>query len=269
MQRHLSVPCHWHDPATRTQAMLNPETFALVIAAFLIGGFVKGAIGMGLPVVVLSALALVMPLRDAMAVFLIPGVISNIWQATNGPWLGVLVRRMWSFLLAAILAITVGVGIVAATRSDAMVLVLAVLLCAYSTWSLLTPRLPPPGPREVWMSPMAGALGGVMFGMTGTFVVPGLLYLETLGLKRDMFVQALGITFLTISGTLAISMTGFALVGWDHVILSAAGLVPVSLGIWAGRRVRHRISEAYYRRLFFIALFVTGVYLFARTMLAG
>ena len=249
--------------------MFTPETVAMVIACFLLGGFMKGAIGMGLPVVVLAGLSFLMPLRDAMAIFLVPGVLSNLWQASAGPWFWELLRRLWSFFGAAFLAIWVGVFIIAATKSNVMVLALAAGLCVYSLWSLIMPRLPPPGRQEGWMSPAAGALGGVMFGMTGTFVVPGLLYLETLGLKRDMFVQALGITFLTISATLAVSMSGFGLVGWDHAVLSATGLVPVFAGIWAGRRVRHRISEAFYRKLFFVALFVTGVYLFLRTMLAG
>ena len=244
--------------------MLTPENVAMVIACFFLGAFMKGAIGMGLPVVVLAGLSFLMPLRDAMAIFLIPGVLSNAWQATSGPWLRQLLARLWPFLGAAFVAIWIGVFIVAATRSDAMVLVLAVLLCLYSGWSLLTPRLPQPGRHEVWMSPAAGALGGVMFGLTGTFIVPGLLYLETLGLKRDMFVQALGITFITISGTLAMSMTTVGLVTWNHVLLSAVALVPVALGLWLGRRIRHRISEDRYRKAFFIVLFITGVYMGVR-----
>lgn len=246
--------------------MLTPENVAMVIACFALGGFIKGAIGMGLPVVVLAGLAMLMPLRDAMAIFLVPGVVANLWQATSGPWLRVLLARLWSYLAAAFIAIWIGVSIVAATKSDAMVLVLAVALCLYSAWSLAAPRLPPPGRHEVWMSPLAGALGGVMFGLTGTFIVPGLLYVETLGLKRDMFVQALGLTFVTISSTLALSMTTVGLVSWDHAALSAIGLVPVGLGIWSGRRIRQRISEAHYRRAFHVVLFVTGIYMGVRTL---
>ena len=99
--------------------------------------------------------------------------------------------------------------------------------------------------------------------------MPGLLYLETLGFKRDMFVQALGVTFITISGTLALSMTGQGLVSWEHAALSAMGLIPVAAGIWLGARMRQHISEAFYRRLFFIALFFIGIYLASRVLLSG
>ena len=249
--------------------LLTPEVIVQVGLTFLLGGFIKGAIGMGLPQIVLVSLIMIMPLRDALAIFLIPGVLSNIWQATSGPWLMPLLRRLWSYLLAAMVFIWIGVAVLAATRSDVMVLVLGVLLCAYSLWSMTQPRLPGPGRHETWMSPLAGALGGIMFGMTGTFIVPGLLYLETLGFKRDMFVQALGVTFVTISTTLALSMTGQGLVSWQHAALSVMGLVPVGIGLWLGQRVRHRISEDFYRKLFFVALFLIGIYLVSRVWLIG
>ncbi|MEM6906466.1 MAG: sulfite exporter TauE/SafE family protein [Pseudomonadota bacterium] len=243
---------------------LEPTTIALVIAAFLVGGIVKGTIGLGLPVVVLSVLAQVMPLRDAIAVFLLPGVVSNIWQATSGPWLRPLVARLWSFLLASIAGIVVGVSILAGSKSETMSAVLGALLIAYSTYSLIAPRLPAPGRHEGWMAPTAAGSAGVLCGMTGIFIVPGILYLEALRLPRDEFVQALGITFIVLTTTMAVSLAGFELMGWRHVILSAAGLLPTFAGIWAGRRMRHRISEAGFRRVFFIALIVTGAYMIAR-----
>jgi uncharacterized membrane protein YfcA len=64
-------------------------------------------------------------------------------------------------------------------------------------------------------------------------------------------------------------MTGQGLVSWGHATLSAMGLVPVGLGLWLGQRIRHRISEDFYRKLFFIALFLIGVYLIARVWLNG
>ena len=245
--------------------MLTAETLGLVVGAFALGGFVKGAIGMGLPVVVLALLAMVMPLREAMAIFLIPGVASNIWQATSGPHLPSLVRRLWPFLLGAVCGIAVGVSILAGTKSDVMETVLGVVLILYSVFSLAAPGLPEPGRHERWLSPLAGASGGVLFGIVGIFIVPGLLYLETLRMPRDKFVQGMGLTFVTITATLGVSMTGFSLVTAELAMLSVAGLVPTFAGIWAGRRIRHRISEAFYRKLFFLSLIASGAYMIART----
>ena len=246
--------------------MTDPATVALAMAAFLIGGFVKGTIGLGLPVVVLSALALVMPLRDAMAVFLIPGLVSNLWQATHGPYLPGLVRRLWPKLVGAVFGIVLGVWLTAGTKSEDMAVVLGILLCLYSAYALLTPRLPPPGRHEVWLSPLAGGTGGLFVGMAGIYIVPGLLYMETLRLPRDEFVQALGLTFVVLIVTLGATMASFSLMTWSHAGFSLVGLLPVFAGLWAGRRIRHRISEAFYRHLFFIALFITGIYMIVRML---
>ncbi|MEM1382917.1 MAG: sulfite exporter TauE/SafE family protein [Pseudomonadota bacterium] len=246
--------------------MPSAEIAALVVAAFFAGGFVKGAIGLGLPVVVLPVLAVAMSLRDALAIFLLPAIFANLWQATNGPWLGTLVRRMWPFLGAAVLGILAGASVLAGSRSETMALVLGLLLIAYASYALLAPRLPEPGPREVWMSPAAGASAGVLFGMSGLFIIPGILYLETLRMPRDQFVQALGLTFITISLTLALAMARYSLVTVEHVVLAGVGFLPMWAGLWCGTRIRRRISEPQFRKLFFVALIVVGVYLIAKSL---
>lgn len=243
--------------------MLTPQIIVLVLVAFALGGFVKGAIGMGLPVFVLTLLVLVMPLKAAMAIFLIPGVAANLWQATSGPYLPGLARRLWPYLLASVLGIIAGVALTADAPTDRLVMMLGGLLIAYSVFSLAGPRLPSPGRHERWLSPLAGGAGGIMFGMVGVYTVPGLLYLETLRLPRDRMVQGMGLTFVTISSTLLVSMAGFDLMTGEMAILSALGLVPAFAGIHAGRRIRHRISEVFYRRLFFISLIGSGIYMIA------
>lgn len=244
--------------------MLTAQIVLMVVAAFALGGFVKGAIGMGLPVVVITLLAMMMPLKAAMAIFLIPAVAANIWQATSGPYLPGLARRLWPFLLAAVGGIALGVFATADAPTETMAAVLGVLLVIYSTFALVGPRLPAPGRHERWLSPIAGASGGVIFGMVGVFIIPGLLYLETLRLPRDELVQGMGLTFVTISSALGLSMAGFDLVTGELALLSALGLVPVFAGIWLGQKIRHRIPEDFYRKLFFIALIVTGLYMVAK-----
>lgn len=244
-------------------------TVALVGMTFLFGGLVKGAIGLGLPVIVLAILAPALGLKAALALFLVPGVVTNIWQALWGPHLKALMRRLWAFLLAAVCGIALGVQVLKGADTALLEALLGVLLIAYSLMSLIAVQLPPPGRREGWMAPLAGASGGVLFGMAGIFIVPGILFLQTLGLKRDMFVQALGLTFLTISSTLAISMGGVGLVSAEQAMLSAGAVVPTALGIWAGVRVRHRISEAGFRRLFFIGLIGAGAFMVWRAVAWG
>ena len=67
--------------------------------AFLIAGFVKGVIGLGLPTVAIGLLGLVMPPAEAAALLVVPSLVTNVWQLAAGPSLMTLLRRLWPMLL--------------------------------------------------------------------------------------------------------------------------------------------------------------------------
>ena len=247
--------------------MWDAEIVAMVIGAFLLAGFIKGLIGLGLPIVTLACLGSTLGVREALTVFLIPGIATNIYQVLAGPALTPLLRRLWSFLAAAAVGIWIGVGVAAGAKSETLVTLLGITLCTYVAVTLLRAQLPPPGQREPWMSPLMGGLGGVMFGLTGIMIVPGILYLQTLDMSRHVFVQALGITFVTITVTLGISLTGRNLMTQDLALMSLFTLVPTALGLALGQRYRHHISESRFKRIFLVALFVIGLDMLRRTLL--
>ena len=85
--------------------MWHPETLIFVFAVFLLGGLVKGVVGLGFPIVVLACLAAPLGLKEAMALLIVPGVVINIWQALAGGAFMPILRRIWSLLVASLLGI--------------------------------------------------------------------------------------------------------------------------------------------------------------------
>jgi len=244
--------------------MISAEVIALVLASFLAGGLVKGALGLGLPVVVLAVLAPTIGLKAALGVIVLPALVSNVWQALSGPSLGALLRRLWAFLLAAAIGIWAGTAVLAGADTPLLEGLLGTILVVYASISLITPPMPTPGRHEGWLSPVAGGLGGVLTGLTGIFIVPGILYLEALRMPREVFVQALGITFITLSLALGTGLTGNGLMTGGLALLSAVAVLPALGGMALGRRLRAKVSEAGYRRAFFAGLIVAGGYMIAR-----
>ena len=51
--------------------------------------------------------------------------------------------------------------------------------------------------HEWWVGFLAGSVNGILTGMTGSFVVPGVFYLQSIGLHRDALIQSMGILFTT------------------------------------------------------------------------
>ena len=70
----------------------------LIAAAFLIAGFVKGALGLGLPTVAMGLLAVTMPPAQALAIVIVPAIVTNIWQTFVGPYLRDIIRRLWPLM---------------------------------------------------------------------------------------------------------------------------------------------------------------------------
>ena len=245
---------------------MNFEVLLLIGFAFLLGGLVKGVIGLGFPVVVLASLATTIGLKEAMALLVIPGIVTNIWQALAGGAFLALVKRLCSLLIATIVGIWLGVYVLSMVDPTRLIVVLGILLFLYSAFSLTRPQIPPPGKHEVWLSPFMGAAGGFICGLTGSYLVPGAIYVQALGLGRDGFIQAIGIVFVVLAAALGASFWQFNLIGLEAGAVSVAALVPMVIGMFAGQRLRYRLSEEIFRRIFFVALLFVGIYMVWRNL---
>ncbi|MEL6290712.1 MAG: sulfite exporter TauE/SafE family protein [Pseudomonadota bacterium] len=244
--------------------LTDPTTLALLTATFFIAGLVKGIVGLGLPIVVLAMLATTLGLKTAMALFIVPGVAMNLWQATNGPAFRSLLGRFWPFWLAAIVGILIGTHFLARVDQAVATLAFGGLLAAYALSRLANYKVPLPARSEPFLKPVIGGSAGFIFGATGQFMVPGILYLEALGLKRDTFIQALGMTFLIITATLGTGLFANAIMTMEMAMISMLAIVPSFVGLWLGQSVRRYFSEELFRTILFAWLAITGVYICGR-----
>lgn len=247
--------------------LADPQTLT-VLAVFLLAGFVKGVVGMGLPTVALGLLSAVTGLSGAMALLLAPSFATNVWQALSGPGTGPLCRRIAPMLIAAVLLTWVGMAVFVRVDAAWMSMLLGALILGYGAWGLASPRLPRVGRREPWLGPLAGAVNGLLTGMTGSFVVPGVFYLQALGLDRNAFVKAMAMLFTVSTLALGTALWGQGRMPADLGWLSVAACVPAFVGMAVGARVRHALSEQTFRRVFFVSLVLLGGYIVVR-VLAG
>lgn len=241
--------------------MFDSPTIIAVFATFLIAGAVKGVIGLGLPTVSLALLTVAIDMPSAMGLLLVPSFVTNAWQAVVGGAGKAILRRLWPFLLMA--TVTVWLGATALTRIDLSLLsaLLGALLVTYGSLSLAGVRLSITLGQEIWVGPLIGTVNGVLTGMTGSFVVPGVLYLQAIGLSRDQLIQAMGMLFTASTLALAAALQGNNLLSIELGAMSAAALVPAVIGMMLGQRIRRKLSEPLFRRLFFVSLLMLGGYI--------
>lgn len=246
---------------------LSPGLLVMVALTFLLAGTVKGVIGMGMPTVSLALLTATVGLQPAMALLLVPTVVTNIWQALVGGQLVAIIRRLWPFLLASVVTVWPGVMVLARVDARWLAMLLGILIITYALTSLRLARLVLPVRHERRAGVMSGLLNGLLTGMTGASVFPGVAYLQSLGLPREALVQSMGILFTLATLSLGLAMGGERLLTAPLLGLSAAALVPALLGMQLGRLLRLRLSDALFCRLFFLGLLVMGVYLLVRSLM--
>lgn len=244
----------------------DPGTLVLIALAFLLAGTVKGVVGFGLPTIALALLTATLGLPQAMALFLAPSVVANLWQASAGGHAREIWPRIWPFLLAAFVAVWIGALALARVEEAYLSALLGVILIVYALVSLtrFQPRLAPAQAR--WAGPLVGIVNGVITGMTGTFVVPGVIYLRALDLTRDQLIQAMGMLFATSTIALGLALGGYGRLTGDLALLSLLAVLPAMAGMSLGQRIRRSLSEALFGRLFFLALMALGAYIIVRAL---
>jgi len=246
--------------------MWSPESLVVIGLTFFIAGSVKGVIGLGLPTVALALLTATYGLKPAMALLLIPSLVTNVWQGVVGGAFLILMRRLWSMLLLICVATWYGVHVLAMADTALLSALLGGLLCVYAGLSLARVTVPAPGRSEPWTSPVIGVVNGVLTGMTGSFVVPSVIYLQALSLPRGAFVQAMGIVFSVSTLALAVSLGGQRFLSMELGTVSTIAIVPAIIGMVFGQKIRRRLSEAVFRRVFFCAVLILGLYIIVRSL---
>ncbi|WP_288586189.1 sulfite exporter TauE/SafE family protein [uncultured Methylobacterium sp.] len=245
----------------------GPLGWAVILATFLVAGFVKGVIGLGLPTVAVGLLATVMSPAQAAALLIVPSFVTNLWQLLAGPRFGGLARRLWPMMAAIAVGTVASAGLIAGARGPGPASALGVALVAYAVTGLAGLSLRVPPRAEPWLSPLVGLATGLVTGATGVFVIPAVPYLQALNLDRDGLIQALGLSFTVSTVALA---AGLAREGALPLSAGAASLVtlaPALLGMAAGQWLRGRVSAPTFRRAFLVGLLLLGTHLALRPWL--
>jgi len=244
---------------------MDIKLILIVACVFSLAGFVKGVIGMGLPTVSVALLVLALGVKEALALMLVPSIATNIWQAAVGGHFRVLMRRLWPLFAAAVPAIWLGAGLLAKADALLVSVFFGAMLTLYAVLALLKVSVPPPGKHETWLTPIVGAATGIITGLTGSFIVPAVLYMQALGLSREALLQAMGIAFTLSMAMLGVALAGHSLLPADLAVLSAGALIPSVLGMAVGQWVGRKLSEERFRQIFFSALLLLGIWLMVRS----
>jgi uncharacterized protein len=240
---------------------------AATAGAYLLAGFVKGVIGLGLPTVAIGLLGLMMTPAQAAAILVVPSLVTNIWQFAAGGALPALLRRMWPLLTGICIGTFIGAALLPPGMGGQATMWLGVALALYSAFGLFNVQFSLPPRAEGWIGLLAGIATGVVSVATGVFAIPGVPYIQALRFDRDRLVQALGLSFTVSTVTLALALYHAGEMNMALAVPSLLALAMAAAGMLLGQVVRGKVREQTFRLWFFLGLFGLGLHLALRGLL--
>jgi uncharacterized protein len=240
---------------------LAPLAFAAACAVTLGAGFVKGAIGFAMPLIMMSAFGSFMAPETALAGLILATVTTNIHQALRDGWPAARdsawkYRRMIGMIL---LGIVMTAPLVPYLPQRVLMGLLAVPVLAFALVQIagipLALKLEHRNRAEYGL----GLVGGLYGGVSGIWGPPVIVYLLSVGAAKAETVRVQGVTFLLGAVVLLGAHLTSGVLNAVTLPFSAALIVPASVGMWLGFRLQDRLDAARFRRWTLIMLALTAL----------
>jgi uncharacterized protein len=240
--------------------MIDP-LIILIAAVFLLAGFVKGVIGLGLPTVSMGLLAVTMAPGQAIAIVIVPAIVTNVWQTFGGPYLRDIMRRLWPLMAGTVIGIWLNAGLLTGPYAPYGTVTLGVLLVIYAVMGLTRLQFTVAQRNEKWIGGIVGLITGVVSAATGVQVIPSMPFMQAIGMEKDELVQALGVFFTTATVALAFNLTTAGLLTAATALPGAVAMAASFIGMFIGQALRSRMRPEVFRHWFLIAMVLLGLYL--------
>ena len=251
-----------------TAAVLGLPTAAIValLAVFLLGGVVKGATGVGLPLVLVPLSAQFFPVPVAVALLTVPMIATNISQAMEGGHTAAAIRQLLPILGFVIVGLLIGVHMLLHIDRRLLSLILGISFLALALLLAAMPRVRIADRTARWAGPTVGLAAGVLGGMSAMFGPPMIAYLVGRGTDPDSFVKQMAIFAFTASLTMLLALGGSGSMTWSDVGISAVGILPIQAGMPLGRWLRRRTKPQWFRIAVLVVLALGGVDMLRRAL---
>jgi uncharacterized protein len=242
----------------RSLCFEQASVVAAVVCSLVAAGFLKGIIGVGMPVVALPLLSLFIDVKSAAMLLSVPLILGNLPQALEGGKTGRCLMQLMPVILGMIPGLFLGVRVLLALDANVAKIVAGLVLIGVGGVTLLAPKLQLQSrlvlPTGVTFGFFGGILGGIA-AMPGPLVF---IFLLAKGLCGKAFTKEASLYLVVSAGLLALLLTASSQFSWLDVSASTAAMLPVALGMYAGQHMRDRIAPETFKKLVLIAVVAGG-----------
>lgn len=247
-----------------------PEALTLFVwtAAFgvaFLAGAIKGAVGFGMPMVLISGLGSVMVPELALAGLLLPTLTTNMLQSVRGG-LGEVPRIVSDFrvfLIVGGIALIVCAQFVVLIPPGALFVTVGSVVALVAFYQLSGAGLRIPARTRVsdfGFGLAAGAMGGV----SGVWGPPTVIYLNAIGAPKVDHIRIQGLIYSAGAVLLVGAHIGSGILSSQTWAFSLVLVVPALAGLWIGFRLQDRLDQKTFLRATQLVLILAGLNLIRR-----
>jgi uncharacterized protein len=244
---------------------LDP-TLVLVGIALLFASFVKGASGLGFPLIATTTVALLLDIRTAITILLIPNIVMDVAQVFRGGLPFAVLRRFAWFFVATIVGVFLGTAVLVKLPLWILNFCLGVMVLVFVAFNWLKVELRiTPDLESILMVPV-GFISGFLNGITNAAGPVLAIYLYSLRLDKREFIKSIATIFVFTKLSQLAAVSSWNLFNSSTLLLSLQVTAFTLLGFYAGLKTQDRIPQQTFNRALLILLFLIGVTLLARAL---
>lgn len=244
---------------------LDPTT-VLVGAALLVAAFVKGTTGMGFPLIATPVVALLLDIRSAVVILIIPNIVMDITQIFRGSVGAGIFRRFAWLMFLTVLGVFLGTKVLVLLPLWALNLALGIMVLLFVVSNFLRREFQISPRAEGVLSPWVGLGSGFLNGMTNAAGPALAIYLYSLKLPKRDFVKSIATIFMVTKVSQLVAVSTWNLFTPERLRLSLGVTLFVLAGFYAGLKTQDRVRQETFNRGLLVLLSLIGITLIVRAL---
>ena len=235
---------------------LDMSTILIMLIALCLGGFTKGVISWGFPLVSLPILTIALPPTSAIFLLFFPIIFANIREIKIKNWKNY--KKLIPFSLGIFCGIIIGSVIFHTSNSDIISIAIGITIIICGVINFVGFKINEKYLLKPFFGLSYGLVSGIIGGMTtvlGPFMI---IYLVSLNLSKNIFSEFVS---LAVFSTL-IPLYGMFFIYQDVVIsdffASGLAIIPALLMQFLGLKIRNIIPQEKFRKMTLTLLITVG-----------
>jgi len=235
-------------------SLSDPGSLAILFTGLFLGALLKGATGVGLPVIAIPTIAAVYDVRVAVVLLVIPNFFTNIRQIHKYQEHNLKINFARNFALAGIVGAGLGTVLLAYLPLALLNIIIAVVVIFYIALRLFRPEFHlSTNVMQQWEL-VAGSSAGVLQGAIGLSAPITITFLHACRLPRPTFIFIASLFFASMCLIQLPVQAAFGLMTFDIAILSMLALIPIFAGLPIGERIGRTLSATVFDQIILVLL---------------